>query len=129
MAYERKQESSNFINKLFLNDDCILDDAFEAFGGRWTAQVLVCIDLGSNRFGLLKQRLPGISDHMLGLRLNHLIEKKLIVKKIADGEKYYELEDDGRGLVKILESLALWQSQRFGQELVPNNCLTKQGFQ
>lgn len=116
MPYQRKQVSTNFINKAFLNDDCIVDAALETFTGRWISQVLVCIKTGSNKFGLIKHRLPGISDHMLGLRLKHLVDNNLITKNIDEGEKTYEVTSDGHSLVGILENLARWQSKRLGLE-------------
>jgi DNA-binding HxlR family transcriptional regulator len=112
MGYKKKQNSSNFINRLLLGQDCIFDAAFEAFTPRWTAQVLFCVYLDINRFSRIKQKLDGISDHILGVRLKKLIEKKLIQKKTVTGERVYVITVKGRDLVEIIENLARWQSQK-----------------
>ncbi len=112
MGYKKKQNSSNFVNRLLLGQDCIFDAAFEVFTPRWTAQVLFCIYLDINRFSRIKQKLEGISDHILGVRLNKLIENKLIQKKTLGGEKIYVITARGRDLVEIIEDLARWQSQK-----------------
>ncbi|MDO9181000.1 MAG: helix-turn-helix domain-containing protein [Bacteriovorax sp.] len=111
MGYKKKENSSNFLNRLLLSQDCIFDAAFEAFTPRWTAQVLFCIYLDINRFSHIKKKLDGISDHILGVRLNKLVEKKLIQKKTVGGEKVYVITAKGRDLVEIIESLARWQAQ------------------
>jgi hypothetical protein len=36
VTYSRKRTSSNFTNDAFLRRECVLDDAFAAYAGRWT---------------------------------------------------------------------------------------------
>lgn len=112
MAYARKQTSSNLMNKLFLGSDCVLTTAFETIEGRWTTNVLICISMDVNRFGLIKQKLNGISDHVLGQRLNHLIDHGLISKKVVGNGRVYSLKPQGLKLIRILEQLAEWQLKR-----------------
>lgn len=111
MTYARKSTSTNFLNSRFMTADCKLTEAFDTFSGRWTTQVLFCIHFGLNKFGLIKNRLPRISDQILGLRLNLLVKNKLVVKKIIAGEKNYELTAKGRALIPLLEHLVEWQTQ------------------
>lgn len=89
MAYERKKTSSNYFNRLFLSQDCLLTAAFDAVQGRWTTQVLVSVHMGRNRFAMIKEHLPGITDNVLALRLNHLVKNKLLVKKMIGRERKY----------------------------------------
>lgn len=109
MAYARKTSSSNSVNRAYLANDCALTVALEMLSGRWTTQVLFVIHFGENRFSMIKKRLPGISDQLLGLRLNHLMENKLIIKKEIAGEKFYSLTDRAEKLVLILDQLGSWQ--------------------
>lgn len=109
MAYSRKQSSSNTVNRSFLANDCTLTVAMEMLSGRWTTQVLFLISFGENRFSMLKRKMPGISDQVLGLRINHLVKNKLIVKNEVDGEKAYILTDKAERLMVILKQLADWQ--------------------
>lgn len=122
MAYESKKTSSNYFNKLFLNNDCLLTTAFEAVQGRWTTQVLVSVHMGRNRFGLIKEQLPGITDNVLALRLNHLVKNKLLEKKMVGMERTYSLHENGKGLIEILENLAKWQEKRQGSKPGTNRC-------
>lgn len=122
MAYQIKKSSSNYFNKLFLNNDCLLTSAFEAVQGRWTIQVLISVSTGKNRFGLIKENLPGITDNVLGLRLNHLVENKLLIKKLDGIEKTYSLHENALGLIEILENLARWQEKRQGPTSSPTRC-------
>lgn len=110
MAYARKINSSNTVNRSFLASDCALTVAMDMISGRWTTQVLFLISFGENRFSLLKKRLPGISDQLLGLRLNHLVENKLVIKKEIGDEKIYSLTDRAQKLIAILNELAEWQT-------------------
>jgi DNA-binding HxlR family transcriptional regulator len=109
MAYARKLNSSNTVNRTFLNNDCALTVAMDMLSARWTTQILYLISFNENRFSLLKKKLPGISDQVLGLRINHLMENKLIVKEEIAGEKFYSLTDKAEKLMKILNQLAEWQ--------------------
>lgn len=114
MKYQTKTSSTNYLNKVFLNQDCVIVTALETIQGRWTTQVLVCVKMGQNRFGLIKEKLPGITDNVLGLRLNHLVDNNLIVKTQLGTEKIYQLTETGEGLVKVLEELAKWEQKRQG---------------
>lgn len=109
MTYARKQTSSNTLNRSFLANDCTLTVAIEMLSGRWTTQVLFNISFGDNRFSMLKKKMPGISDQILGLRINHLVENDLIVKEEVDGEKVYTLTPKAEKLMVILKDLAAWQ--------------------
>ena len=112
MAYTRKNTSTNYINNRFMNAECKLTVAFDTIGGRWTTQILFCIHFGLNRFGLIKGRLPRISDQILGIRLVHLVENKLVIKKSVAGEKIYELSAKGKTLIPLLEQLTEWQTNQ-----------------
>lgn len=109
MAHARKLSSSNTINRNFLATDCTLTIAMEMLSGRWTTQILFLISFGENRFSSIKRKLPGISDQVLGLRINHLMENKLIIKKETEDEKIYVLTEKAQKLVLILNQLAEWQ--------------------
>lgn len=109
MAYTRKISSSNTINRTFLKNDCSLNAAIEMLSGRWTTQVLFLISFGENRFSKLKKKLPGISDQILGLRINHLLEHKLIEKLDSAEDKVYVLTERAEQLILILNKLGEWQ--------------------
>lgn len=99
------------MNRRFLAEDCAVSGAFEMFAGRWTTQVLFCVHFGINRFGLIKKRLPRISDQILGLRLALLLENRLISRKKIGEEQVYLVTARGEALLKILDDLAQWHSR------------------
>lgn len=122
MAYERKKTSSNYLNNIFLNKDCVLTAAYETIQGRWTTQVFICVSMGVNRFGLIKEQLPGITDNVLALRLNHLVKSNLLIKKMDGMERTYSLHENGLSLIRILEDLAKWQEDRMAKGTAPSKC-------
>lgn len=72
---------------------------------------MFCVYFGFNRFGLMKMRLPRISDQILGLRLKQLMKQKLVVKRKADLEIIYEITPKGERLLKLLDELAEWHKK------------------
>ena len=90
-------------------EECTVNVALEKISGRWKMQVLYLIDAGENRFSVIKSYLKGISDRILGLRLNELVEDGLIKKNSVNGEIFYTMTNRSLKLIKILDELVLWQ--------------------
>ncbi|MEL7123290.1 MAG: helix-turn-helix domain-containing protein, partial [Bacteroidota bacterium] len=61
----RKKTSSNFYNEKFLEYDCPFMTTLSFIGKRWKPAVIWKINEGNNRFKLIKEALPYISDKML----------------------------------------------------------------
>jgi DNA-binding HxlR family transcriptional regulator len=89
-----------------MSEECMVSIAIENLAARWTVQILFCIHFELNRFGLIKARLPWVSDQILGLRLRQLVANKLVLKKVVDDEKTYVISEKGRKLIPILDQLA-----------------------
>ena len=108
----RKKQSSNYINEQFLFETCERNSAISIVSGRWKSQIIYYISQGNNRFHLLKQKLPAISETVLARQLKELETHAIVVKReIADtvpaGIKYM-LTNKGLDLVPILDSLYSW---------------------
>jgi DNA-binding HxlR family transcriptional regulator len=108
----RKKQSSNYINEQFLSQVCERNSALSIVSGRWKSQIVFHISEGDNRFHLLKQKLPKISETVLARELKELEAHAILVKvKIPDtvpiGVKYV-LTNKGIDLVPILDSLCKW---------------------
>lgn len=108
----RKKESSNYANEQFLSRTCERNSAINMISGRWKAQIVYYIWQGANRFHLLKQKLPGISETVLARQLKELETHAILVKTevpdtVPAGIKYV-LTNKGHDLVPILESLCDW---------------------
>ena len=110
--YMRKKQSSNYINEQFLSQVCERNSAISIVNGRWKSQIIFYISEGNNRFHLLQQKLPNISETVLARELKELEAHAILVKiKIPDtvpiGVKYV-LTNKGVDLVPILDSLCNW---------------------
>jgi DNA-binding HxlR family transcriptional regulator len=108
----RKKESSNFINEQILFKVCERNSAISMVSGRWKSQIVFCISEGYNRFHLLQQKLPNISETVLARQLKELEAHAILVKReipdtVPTGVKYI-LTSKGLDLVPILDSLCKW---------------------
>ena len=108
----RKKQSSNYINEQFLVQVCERNSAINMISGRWKAQIVYFISKGKNRFHLLLQELPNISETVLARQLKELETHAILVKReipdtVPIGIKYI-LTSKGLDLVPILDSLCNW---------------------
>jgi DNA-binding HxlR family transcriptional regulator len=108
----RKEQSSNFINEQFLSRICERNSAISIVSGRWKSQIIFYISDGNNRFHLLQQKLPNISETVLARQLKELEAHAILVKreiysKGPVGIKYV-LTNKGVDLLPILDSLCNW---------------------
>jgi DNA-binding HxlR family transcriptional regulator len=83
--------------------------AVELIGRRWTGAIVRALLTGSNRFGEILGRVPGLSDRLLSERLREL-ESAGIVKRTVYPEVpvriEYELTDKGLELESIVATIS-----------------------
>ena len=79
----RKPTSTNAENQRALVRVCPLNQALPRLGARWKMQVLHGIAHGITTFGALKRALPGVSDHVLAMRLRELVEEALVERAVG----------------------------------------------
>jgi DNA-binding HxlR family transcriptional regulator len=108
----RKINSSNYLNEQFLFRVCELNSAISMISGRWKSQIVYSISQGNNRFHLLLQELPNISETVLARQLKELEMHAILVKReipecTPTGVEYI-LTNKGIDLVPILRSLCEW---------------------
>lgn len=110
----RKVNSTNYENQKALEASCGLTFAMILLSGRWKVNILWNINNGINRFGILKNRIPGISEKMLTQRLRDMESEGLIVRKdfnkVPPHVEYYPTEE-GKQLTPILDELCNWGSK------------------
>lgn len=98
---------------------CALDVTMNFVGGKWKAIVLWYLRKGTKRFGELKKLIPPITEKMLSLQLKEL-EKDGIVKRTIFAEVpprvEYELTDEGKTLLPLLEEIAAWGRRKASLE-------------
>lgn len=111
-ANMRKKQSSNYINEQYLFEVCERNSAISMISGRWKSQIVYYICKGNNRFYLLQQVLPNISETVLARQLKELETHAILVKReipntVPTGIEYI-LTNKGMDLVPILDSLCNW---------------------
>lgn len=89
----------------------MFQDAVELIGRRWTGAIVRALLTGSNRFGEVLARVPGLSDRLLSERLREL-EHAGIVRRTVYPEVpvriEYDLTDKGRELEAIVAAISEW---------------------
>jgi DNA-binding HxlR family transcriptional regulator len=113
MATQRKDASTNHHNQVVLRDACVVNETLERLSARWKMQVLYCIHQGQNRFSLLKELFPTLSDHVLGQRLRALEEEQLTTrqtnKSTVPPQIQYFATPKGVALLVIMQDLTKWE--------------------
>lgn len=108
----RKKESTDYANEQSLFQLCERNSAISMISGRWKGQIVYYISQGNDRFHLLQQKLPNISETVLARQLKELESHAILVRReipntVPKGIKYI-LTNKGIDLVPILDSLCNW---------------------
>lgn len=72
---------------------------------RWIPEILESIHLGNQRYSEILRSIPYLSHTELNRKLNILIDKNVIDKKVSGGNSYYSLLSFGKDLVHIFQHL------------------------
>ena len=107
----RKENSTNTLNKLSIENNCGMSYTLMAIGGRWKPAILYRLCRGKLRYSELRNAIPAVTERMLVLQLREL-EKDGLIKRIVYAEVpprvEYELTTKGISLKPILKSLSDW---------------------
>ncbi len=91
-------------------------EAMRPLTGKWKIEILWVLAQKTRRFGELKRALPGITQHMLSLRLREL-ENDGLVNRTVYAESVlrveYEISEAVHGLKPVFEAVIGW-SERYG---------------
>lgn len=72
---------------------------------RWIPEILESIHLGNQRYSEILRSIPYLSHTELNRKLNILIDKNVIDKKVSGSNSYYSLLSFGKDLVHIFQHL------------------------
>ena len=84
----------------------------ETIEGRWTLQILLCLNGGDLRFSDLKDAIPGISSNVLTDRIRELQTAELVERRYLPppaARHLYALGPQAAGLKPVLDALANWR--------------------
>lgn len=96
---------------------CPLSVTMNYIGGKWKAIILwyIHINEGPMRFGEIKQFIPDITEKMLSLQLQALIEDGILHRKDHGGRPRrvdYTLTEFGQTFIPILSEIRNWGAKQ-----------------
>jgi DNA-binding HxlR family transcriptional regulator len=92
---------------------CPIDTTINVLKGKCKAEIILRINQGLNRFGLIKKEIA-ISDKLLSIQLNHLEQDGIITKEKKDDnplQTSYGLTLDGSRLCNIIQQMKEWGTE------------------
>ncbi|GLF94390.1 winged helix-turn-helix transcriptional regulator [Streptomyces yaizuensis] len=102
---------------------CGLDAAVDVVGGKWKPLILWALhDGGTLRFGVLKRRVPEVSEKMLIQQLRELESDGVVHREVyreVPPRVEYSLTALGTSLNAALEPLGMW-GESFMAEIIAN---------
>jgi DNA-binding HxlR family transcriptional regulator len=99
-----------------LNANCASRRVLDLLSDKWTTLVLRALERGTQRFGVLKRRIEGISQKMLTQTLRRLETSGLInrsAQQIVPPVVEYSLTPLGQSLLPALDALVYWAEANF----------------
>src|SRR3981189_1075105 len=79
--------------------------------GKGKGVILFHLQAGTQRFGELRRRMPGITQRMLTKQLRALEDDKLVIRKVyaeVPPRVEYRLSETGESLRPVIDSLKAW---------------------
>ena len=90
---------------------CAVETTLDLIDGKWKGVILFHLQAGTQRFGELRRRMPGITQRMLTKQLRALEDDKLVIRKVyaeVPPRVEYTLSELGESLRPVIEMLKAW---------------------
>ena len=90
---------------------CSVEATLDLIDGKWKGVILYHLQSGTQRFGELRRRMPGITQRMLTKQLRALEEDKLVIRKVyaeVPPRVEYCLSELGESLKPVIDILKAW---------------------
>ena len=90
---------------------CAVEATLDLIDGKWKGVILFHLQAGTQRFGELRRRMPGITQRMLTKQLRALEEDKLVIRKVyaeVPPRVEYRLSETGESLRPVIDTLKAW---------------------
>jgi len=85
--------------------------AVELIGRRWNGPIIRALLDGTERFGEIRSRIPGLTDRLLAQRLRELEREGVVERTCATATAtvpHYTLTTKGHSLAPVIESITQW---------------------
>jgi len=99
-------------------------------GGKWTAMVVLCLEDGPRRFGVLRRHLRPISAKVLAETLATMGRDGLVQRCLSEGDDggvEYELTSLGRTLLDVIEHARGWARCHLGELMRARDAFDRAG--
>lgn len=96
-------------------EPCPVEKGMRLIGGKWKGTILWHLKDGPVRFNELTRQLGGASKKMVNQRLKELEETGLLKRNVISTKPVavsYEITEDGRSTLHILDALKDWAIER-----------------
>ena len=90
---------------------CAVEATLDLIDGKWKGVILFHLQTGTQRFGELRRRMPGITQRMLTKQLRALEDDHLVIRKVyaeVPPRVEYTLSEIGESLRPVIETLRQW---------------------
>ncbi len=90
---------------------CAVEATLDLIDGKWKGVILFHLQAGTQRFGELRRRMPGITQRMLTKQLRALEDDRLVIRKVyaeVPPRVEYRLSPLGETLRPIIVALKSW---------------------
>jgi DNA-binding HxlR family transcriptional regulator len=90
---------------------CAVEVTLDLIDGKWKGVILFHLQNGTQRFGELRRRMPGITQRMLTKQLRALENDGLVLRKVyaeVPPRVEYRLSEIGESLRPVIETLKAW---------------------
>src|ERR1044071_6654219 len=98
---------------------CAVEATLDLIDGKWKGVILYHFQAGTQHFGELRRRMPGITQRMLTQQLRALEDGGLVIRKVyaeVPPRVDYTLSEIGESLRPVIETLRVW-GERHQQRL------------
>ena len=90
---------------------CAVEATLDLIDGKWKGVILFHLQAGTQRFGELRRRMPGITQRMLTKQLRALEDDNLVIRKVyaeVPPRVEYTLSETGESLRPVIDTLKAW---------------------
>jgi len=101
---------------------CPVELTVDLVGGKWRSVILAHLKEGVHRYGQLRRRMPNVSEKMLVQRLKELEAEGFVTRReypTVPPSVEYDLTDEGRSLVPVLQAMYDWGAARAARTGTP----------